>query len=233
MYPFSTLKELVKRRFGVDPDQVQSTFRPIEVQLQYHELKDLEFTDDGIYYKKDGKRYKGFLYIKKGFNPVIARQNNYKTTVPKFHILNCKTIYGQKKRKNFNGHYVFANKTITMKDEIDGRIKELLLCKNCMNDHPDCIMKELNTTQYIEKFVKNSHLEGNFEEDDIPKEIKLDAYGYTPDWDQRSRDYRMRKKFTCENCHIALNKSYGEGYYVETHHISGIKTDNRDENLKC
>jgi hypothetical protein len=140
-------------------------------------------------------------------------------------------INEQKQRKNFDGHYVFSTEAITMED-IDGIIKELTLCGNCHKIH-SATLRGMTTSDFRELFILNESVEGEFFESELPKDISTDFWGYTPDWYETSRNYRMKKKFTCEDCGINLNQNLANGYYLETHHIDGNTKNNDEDNFKC
>ncbi len=244
MINFDALKDIVKEKFGVDPDDVEGGFTPppkLNIKLKTSDLKTkVEFSDKGIFFlSEDGLKHKGYLYIEGGYNRATAIQRGFRTIVPKFHIVNCKTIHEQKSKDNFNGHYVFSNEPIWMID-LDDISKDLLSCKNCINhilENPtgdaayDAIIDVITSTEFVERIVKDPNIDGNFETRDRPINSETGMWGYTPDWYQKSRDYRANKRYTCENCNIKLDGA--AGFYLDTHHISGNKTNNSPSNLKC
>lgn len=63
------------------------------------------------------------------------------------------------------------------------------------------------------------------------KDIKVDRNGYTEDLHEVSETYRRKHNFVCENCGVQVSELETE--FMHTHHISGNKTDNREENLRC
>ena len=70
------------------------------------------------------------------------------------------------------------------------------------------------------------------EESNRTKQTVVDANGYIINWKQVSFCYRDFKRFTCENCGYKAT-SEQEYKFLHTHHINGIKTDNRRDNLQC
>ncbi|MFN8300670.1 MAG: HNH endonuclease signature motif containing protein [Chitinophagales bacterium] len=233
IYDFRELKIFVRNRFGVDSDKVNSNFQPITKKLSQQELNaNIEFDIDGIYFKdKKGNRHKGFLYIEKGYSRGTATANGWKTMIPKFHVVNCRTIDEQKRKINFNGHYVFSTRVVKMED-LDGVEKEPLVCENCVRLHPG-VYSGMLTSNFRDEVILNGEAEGDFFDHDLPKDIPTDFWGYTDGWNNLSKNYRMMKKFTCESCGIALNQNYANGYYLETHHKDGNKKNNDDDNLIC
>jgi protein-arginine kinase activator protein McsA len=232
LYDFSELKLFVQR-LGIDPDSINSTFKPITQTLTKAELdKNVEFDLDGIFFvDKKGNKHKGFLYIEAGYSRATAARNGWKTIIPKFHVLNCATIQEKKNKKDFNGKYVFSNQVIEMED-IDGTKRELEICENCVKSHTTAYSR-MKTSNYKEEVILNGEEEGNFSDNELPKEVTTDFWGYTPDWDATSKNYRMKNKFTCESCGISLNQNMADGYFLETHHLDGNKKNNDDDNLKC
>lgn len=234
IYDFSDLKFFVKNQLGVDSDSVKSTFKPITETFTSTELeKNVELRNEGIYFIDDkGNRHKGFLYIESGYSRITAQQNNWRTIVPKFHIANCETIEQKKRVKDFNGKYVFSNETVRMED-IDGKTKELEICENCVKIQRPMVRSRMKTSEYKQEVILNCIHEGNFSDNDLPKSIPTNFWGYTHDWDETSRNYRIKQQFTCEECGINLNSNFVNGFYLETHHMDGNPKNNDDTNLKC
>lgn len=229
LYNFTELKLLVERIFSIDVDSYNSKFEPppkIRIEISDYELDEkIEINDDGIFYIDDDKKIKGFLYIPI-YDPEEWAAKGW-NTMPRFHIINCKIIRKQRNRSNFDGHYVFSNEPVTDLEDIDGIEKDLIICGYCKRELG--IPFSINSTEYCEDYLDQTE----FNEDDLPKEISVNDFGYTPDWDEKSKAYRISCEFTCENCGIKLNENYHDGYYLETHHINGNKTDNDERNLKC
>ena len=232
VYDFTDLKLFVKQRLGIDPDIINSKFKPITEKLTKAELdKNVEFNTNGIFFiDKNGNKHKGFLYIESGYSHRIIEKA--KTSVPKFHVVNCETINSQKDRNNFNGHYVFSNEKIEMEDRYDGIIKEPIVCGYCSKLN-ESVYKGMKTSQYREDVILKEEGDGNFFESELPKEVSTDFWGYTPEWYDTSRNYRMKRRFTCEDCGINLNQNLVNGYYLETHHVDGNPKNNAEDNFKC
>ena len=233
MYQFEDLKSMVRQRFKVDPDNASSTFQAraeIRRKVKKTEFRNLiSFNFDGehgIFINEDDRTFKGFLYIPI-YSQSYARQKGW-NTMPRFHITKCETIIRQMNKQNFNGHYVFANIPIIDMTDYDGTKKDLEICGYCRSEtgYPD-----INTTQFYERYLKDENFEENFVEEDIPEEYDVNLWGYTQEWAEKSKSYRQSKNFTCENCGIKLDGA--DGYYLDSHHINGRKTNNSNANLKC
>jgi len=233
VYDFSELKLFVKTHLGIDPDNINSNFQPITKKLTQEELiKSVEFDVDGIFYvDKKGKKHKGFLYIEKGYSRATAIARGGETIIPKFHTVNCRTIHDMKDKKRFDGHYVFSTEVILMED-LDGEKKEPEICGNCTKLQ-EGVYRGMKTSNYREEIILKEQGEGNFFDTELPKDVTTDFWGYTSNWDETSKNYRMAKKFTCEKCGLNLNQNLVNGYYLETHHIDGNKLNNENENLQC
>ena len=234
IHGFEYLKDFVEQRLGIDTSNSKSNFIPIrEIFNTTRELdKKVEINYDGIYYTDDkGKKHKGFLFIAGGYSAATAIARNWPTIVPKFHILNCKTILDQRARKNFSGHYVFSQK-IEKVEDLDGIEKEITLCKNCLKSQTT-IKNVLRVSEYVHSFILNKDIEANFEDEDLPEDKIFEDTAYTADWDIKSQSYRISVRFTCESCGIRLNENYADGYFLETHHKDGNKSNNDSSNLKA
>ena len=231
IYDFKNLKVFVQQHFGIDPDRVNSKFKLITEKLTRTQLDQSVVIDfDSITFTdKNGNKHKGFLYIEGGYSQRTIERIGRR--LPRFHILNCSTIQEQRGRRNFDGHYVFSNEIIKM-EEIDGTIQELSICGNCQSLNAG-VTRGMKTSEYIEKFIQNDDSEGVFFDSELPKNVSTDFWGYTQDWDETSKNYRIKKKFTCEDCGINLNQNLVNGYYLETHHLDGNPKNNDDDNLKC
>lgn len=232
LYDFIDLKKDVEKKFGIEISS-KSRFKVPEIRIEISHTDvgtDMDITDSGIFYiDEKGRRIKGFLYIPI-YNPLEWKQRGW-NDMPKFHTLKCSTINSQIQRINFNGHYIFANTPILDLQNADGIEKDIIICGNCKRI--ENYGKLYTSTKYCDKILSNPEIEGNFYQKEIPIFIKTDKDGYTPKWAEKSRNYRVSKNFTCEECGIELNKNYSEGYYLETHHLNGNKTINSDDNLKC
>lgn len=233
LYSFQDLREYVEKRLGVDIENINSNFQPIKEKLNHIQLnKNVEFKPDGIFYiDKKGVKHKGFLYIEKGYTQRTVMDNNLATRVPTFHVANCQTIEEQKRRINFNGHYVFSTEVVWMED-YDKVMKQPRVCKHCVRLSSE-VHNGMLTDEYREKVILNNAKEGNFFKTELPKDVTLNFWGYTASWDEERRNYRMKMKFTCEECGINLNKTFADGYYLDTHHIDGNKKNNDEDNLQC
>ena len=191
MYDFSELKKYVEQELGINTENAKSSFTIIRERLTFKGLQEnIHIDNEGIFYiDDDGKKHKGFLYIEI-FDPVEWKKRGW-NEVPTFHITNCNVIERQKNRKNFDGHYVFSNQPVTDVKDANGIEHDLPVCSNCMKLTPE-FNSVINSTTYIKDYLKP-----NFTDSDLPKTgeksvIDVDMFGYTPDWEEKSKNYMQR-----------------------------------------
>jgi hypothetical protein len=232
-YKFSELQEVVESLFNIDTEKVKSKFEPpprIRIEIKQHELDSkIKIDETGIYYTDGEKKVKGFLYIPI-FDPGLWASKGW-NDMPRFHSINCKIIQRQRWKSNFDGHYVFSSEPVTDLSGANGKKRDIDLCSYCRNIEE--YAESMDSTTYYNEILLDPSSQGNFVDKELPKEILVGDGGYTPDWDETSRIYRIKKKFTCEDCGIRLNNLYVHGYFLETHHINGNKSDNSESNLRC
>jgi len=53
---------------------------------------------------------------------------------------------------------------------------------------------------------------------------------YTTDWPEVSRNYREKRQYKCEKCRLELTR---RPHLLHTHHINGVRGDNREQNLSA
>jgi hypothetical protein len=176
----------------------------------------IRFEEDGIYLDYDEKSMKGYMFIRE---PWITDYGKY----PKFHIVKCKTIQDFIFAGNFNIRYDFSNSE--MNDLIDKTTRALYkdeileLCSNCKRQ----VNSEIDTTLDFFDLLSDEYK---------VEDVQIDLFGYTQDWEKISRAYRGLKNYTCEDCGLEIEKAL-DRRFVHVHHISGDKTDNSIDNLKC
>lgn len=239
VYKFPSLRSLVEESFDVNVDEFESSFEfeQITIEIKSHEFKDkIELSNEGIFFKKDGNLIKGFLYIEKGYNPAFQRA----TIIPKFHVTECRTINDQKARNNFDGHYVFSNVPVTMKD-IDGLEKDLPLCKNCIgkllevNPYEAALIggRVISTAEYNETILKNPAIIGNLRQTTLPRDSfeKVIEWGHCTPELKDIKSYFYEKHFSCEICKIKLDGA--RGYFLKIHFRDGDENNRLPNNLEC
>ena len=83
---------------------------------------------------------------------------------------------------------------------------------------------------YLKKPVLRRLLLWIFGLDTAGQRDDFEPASYPQNWAVISYSYRKRKNFTCEECGVNL-ASYP--HLTDCHHINGVKSDCRDENLRC
>ena len=159
----------------------------------------------------------------------------------KFHVADCKTLNDMRSKKRFDRYIVTNNlsgdfdvtgmDSITRK-ELNSNIR-LTVCKNCLSMlNYRNYKKSKNKKEIFNDFSLNDffeHYSTLFKY--LPKHENL-AYSanYTLNWKDISEKNRIKKNFTCESCKTSFitNKRL-----LHSHHINGIKSDNREVNLKA
>lgn len=200
-------------------------YRPIKpVDISIKDITDgtIEIADEGIFFRTpDGQKHKGFMY-KREYH--LARYGK-----PRFHIRNCRTIQEFKARGSFIVEYRWSNndkvQVCDMDDNfIDKTVNILPLCKYCA------------------EILRNEQSDIYKDNEDFVKELKkanpqeavtdVDILGYTKDWQNVSKCYREKHRYTCERCGIHIVNIFDYGY-IHCHHRNGNKTDNCEGNLEC
>ncbi|MBP5458217.1 MAG: hypothetical protein J6Y37_17145 [Paludibacteraceae bacterium] len=219
IYSFNGLKNLLRiKGFRVDKAQA---YRPLEVEnVDLNSPRcNLEITNDGFFVidPVDGEKRQVFLYMQ---NYDIEKYNDY----PRFHICNCSTL-----QMYSRGSYRRANTArVKVKNRSDGRevwVDSLKLCQNCASK----MFNAPKTTADFERVMRQAA--ASSERNDY-KRGELDIRGYTKDWSKVSEAYRNLKQFKCEQCGVQITNPFDQ-CFIQVHHISGDKTDNREQNLKC
>lgn len=161
----------------------------------------------------------------------------------KFHVADCRTLDGMR-RKNRFGRYkatyntegvfkVYGTSVITGR-HIEGEAK-LKVCKNCLS--------YLNYKGYrTANGYSRNRIYQSFDISEFLSEYStlfrsmpdrtsvIDKGGYSDDWAEVSAKYRRSVDFKCEQCGVDLSDHRN---LLHTHHISGNKRDNRQSNLKA
>jgi hypothetical protein len=177
----------------------------------------ISFEDDGIYLEYEGKKYRGYMFIKE---PWITKFNSY----PVFHLTKCEKINEFIVKGNFKVRYEWSNSNIN--DLIDITTKELYqnqtlkYCQLCKR----LLFKEIHTTEDFFETLDKSEIEN--------RDVEVDIFGYVKNKEKISTEYRKIKKYTCESCSIKPQTNIDKMYW-HTHHINGDKLNNSLSNLKC
>jgi hypothetical protein len=177
----------------------------------------ISFEDDGIYLEYEGKKYRGYMFIKE---PYISRYGNY----PKFHLTRCQIIRQFIEEGKFKIRYEWSNSNVNdLIDKTTRKIyKDVVLdyCGYCKQELFDGIQ---TTEDFFESLDKTEIEENN---------IEVDIFGYVRGKEKISKAYREKKNYTCESCKISPKKIIHRRFW-HTHHKDGDKTNNKESNLQC
>lgn len=217
IYDFNGLKKLLEKK-GIAVGDVE-VYKPNKgTVVTFDDLgKSIHFSDEGVVFCDDeGVSQVGFLY-KKYYHFGYG-------TLPKFHLCKCKAIetWGE-------DEYMWANtEPVICYDKGNFRkpreVSDMVLCGFCRN-----LLLKRNVKVYstIKDFAQEMQ-----ERSRAFQNVETDILGYTKEWEQISAAFREKHHYTCQNCGVRIDAPF-DRMYIHTHHINGIKTDNRDVNLQC
>ena len=177
----------------------------------------VRYGKNGIYLSSGGKEWKGYMYMP------TYRIEHYNDK-PKFHLTRCKTI---EDFFSLGRGYLYKWSNNKMNDIIDRDTSEihknivLDLCYNCQRIISDKIN---DTKEFYETLEINDTEEF--------QEVSTDINGYTFNWEEISRAYKIEKEYTCEKCGIKIINKLDQRF-IHTHHKNGSKINNKKENLEC
>lgn len=195
------------------------------------------------------------LYILNSNSSSYDLENNDPArSTPKFHLTWCRTLDKMTQQGRF-ARYVLSRSESNLfrvealerdPDEIK-RFGErhmlndirLFPCQNCLNDLDYKGFKLTSPKPGRIEQVKDFVIKTFLQENDgnltvmkhLPKTLAQNAKGggYTKDFPEISRKLREEHNWTCTNCGINMTDKK-EG--LHTHHINGVKHDNRHSNLR-
>lgn len=177
----------------------------------------ISFEDDGIYLEYEGKKYRGYMFIKE---PYISRYGTY----PKFHLTRCQTIRQFIEEGKFKIRYEWSNSNVN--DLIDKTTREIYkdevleYCGYCKQE----LFNNIQTTEDFFQTLDKSEMEEN--------NIEVDIFGYVRGFERISKAYREKKNYTCESCNISPKETIHRRFW-HTHHKDGNKLNNKENNLQC
>lgn len=162
----------------------------------------------------------------------------------KFHIADCKTLEKMRRNGRFD-RYVVTNKVDGIfkisghdkrtNEQIEGEAN-LNVCQDCLENMNYKKFASLPKGSARREFVDQFSLADFFDTYSsffkfMPSGLadKLNS-GYTKDWDQISRNIREKYNYQCQQCGVDLNFNKS---LLHVHHVNGVKSDNREDNLRA
>jgi hypothetical protein len=198
-------------------------------------IEELRVLQDGTLAYKDSRV---LLHIR----DVASYGHN--VSMPKFHVANCETLQKMKTHQRFE-RYVVSIRTdgkftvhVMQGKSFIRKLHPLDVCKHCLmalafkwfrSYYKDReIFNAFSIEEYFSLYPRNLFVTK-------PKhtDVTQPSNDYTDDWDEISRRLKNHKRWTCEipNCRVDLSANHVR-CYLHTHHINGLKYDNRSSNLQ-
>ena len=231
MYGFENLKKFLATK-GIIVDK-KSNYQLIRAKIGREEFENnkIEFSEHGIYYIDEyGVKHQGYMHQ---FDYLVERYG----TLPRFHILPCRTLLDFKRRGKYNAYYRFSNsptETVTERSDKTGNTiyenVELQLCGFCRNMLRELQLEEYATTkEFVKSLGTSSTSSTNPSKADT---LEVDMHGYVKNWWRISKLIKFNRDYICEECGVDLSSSF-HNRFCEVHHVDGNKQNNSDNNLRC
>lgn len=230
-------KRLESIRVAMDADKVRYVPRPrakpIEMDLEGKSVESL-FHPSGLLIRENRPV---FAYI-----PDNYFAGAYGYGMRKLHFSYCTTLQKMKRSGRWDRYRITNRDDDRYHINTRGGAMEARLypCKNCLNKVAyKCFSYDLPGQQQgeiVKSFNAKEALDLLRQQFDIFRSQSASLNragmptGYARNNADISRAYRAGKNFTCEKCGVNLNHAR---QCTDAHHISGVKNNNRYENLQC
>lgn len=220
------------------PDPLQQIIIDLETEGIEVDLEDIEVNSGGLITYES---HHVILYIQD--HGVYVTHSLNGQSGYKFHIADCDKLDEMKIQGRFQRYKVSSNKSgqflvtgYSGGRQIEGYAK-LRVCKLCLRklnyngyNHKskfdrETIVDKFDIGSFFSKY-SSFFKEYPNSSDDSPKS------SYGENWHEISIRYREKIGWTCEQCRVYL----GEGNHkklLHVHHLNGVKSDHREENLKA
>lgn len=250
LYNFLANNLLNQLREQMQAPLIDESDLPYQQGLTYAEIFNLfegqEVTLDDVKIKDNLLYYKGVL-ISLNIQDITVK--NEIENLPKLHIAFCQTLQKMKEGGRFK-RYISSDrmdkkrKIRKVSNYVNSSIEseyDLSICQHCLIQiawqkfgwHlPEQQRLEIASHFDLAKFYQ--HYEPQFHQDFIGQlsttEESIVINDYTPNWKRISYEFRCSKNWTCEQCSKDCRQQHG---LLHTHHINGLKHDNRKINLRA
>jgi hypothetical protein len=157
-------------------------------------------------------------------------------SLPKFHFYQCRTLDNMKKAGRLDRYVAtqrrdgtfLVDRKVGYNEYKRNQVENLLVCLNCLEWYNRNYLKnhkvnDFSISDFFENFTNTPIIhKPTYTDTTAPPP------GYTDDWKDIALRHKERCHWTCQQC--GGNFKNKDGLHV--HHINGVKSDNRDSNLR-
>lgn len=231
IYKFEGLKRLLRSKgYQVDEAKPYETKKGVDIGLEefrsgrvkFDELGGIKYVDD------DGIEHLGFLYMR-----------NYDLDswgLPRMHTVRCKTLDSFVQQGTFAKKYRFAETREVMvydtSSDRDLEVDNLPHCKNCRDAIINMNFRGLSGSAEFERLVETSVKYQKYRDARAPKNVDVDIFGFSKDWNDIKTKKLEDSNYTCERCGLHISDPFDQ-QYIQVHHKNGRREDNKPYNLQC
>jgi hypothetical protein len=163
--------------------------------------------------------------------------------LPRFHLANCMTLIEMKNAGRFERYVVSEREDGFFHIRMNGgplTQTKLPVCQNCLDrlswkgfsresmssPSRQIAVSNFSIKEFFSKYPHSLHSA-------TPKHTDKSSpkNEYPVNWDLISSELRRQLGYVCQSCYIVVGEA-NKGY-LHVHHINGVRSDCRVENLKC